>query len=239
MKPNAAHRGFTLLEIVLAITLSVGLMGSALLFYERAVAIRRAICHKTETLCAIRTVMGRITDELRNSSVFSYLDEGMEGDSESIQFITTQLPGPSAWAIQDITAQPVTPQQDLRRVGYSILQTELDTGLIAVEGLEQTSQTLLTAIEPTEGRQISTELITPHIRFLNLRYFARGRWVDQWSGGNLPLAVQITLGTEPLPAETDPADYPHETYQRIVHIPRAATPRGETIIRGLDGRRPR
>jgi len=235
MKVRAGQRGFTLIEIILAVTLAVGLIAAALAFYDQAIRARRAITQQIEAICAVRDVMDRITAELRSVSARSPLGESLDGDGEQLRMIVARLPGPAAWVSQDLADQPVPPQQDLRRVTYSIRRTDSGDGQMTIDGLQRTQQKLLTAIEAVEGREISNELIAPDVKFVRLRYWDRSGWSDSWVSQGPPLAVEVTLGLDPLPEGTDPNDYPYETYRRVVYIPASSRRIAGSIVREPGG----
>lgn len=44
-------------------------------------------------------------------------------------------------------------------------------------------------------------------------------WQETWAGPGLPQAVEVSLGTEPLPPDTAPEDYPYELFRRVIYLP--------------------
>ena len=55
------ERGFTLIEVVLAIVIAVGLLTGVLVFYRQAAILREEILRKADALSAVRLVMDRIS----------------------------------------------------------------------------------------------------------------------------------------------------------------------------------
>ncbi len=86
-----------------------------------------------------------------------------------------------------------------------------------------------------EGQDIETRLVSEHIRFVSFRYWREGVWGETWTGGDLPPAVEIVLGAQPLPAETEPQEYPHPTLRRVVYVPGGFVRQRNVIIRGGPG----
>lgn len=103
------------------------------------------------------------------------------------------------------------------------------------------------AVAPLRGsssREPATARVGPvieAIRFVRFRYRAaspaapetrlhlKGRseqtgasleeWQETWTGPGLPQAVEVSLGTEPLPPDTAPEDYPYELFRRVIYLP--------------------
>jgi len=227
----------TLLEVVLAIALSVGVMGAAMAFYRQAVEVRGGLEGRMRDVESQRLVMDRITNELRGAMTYPFLQMGMEGQPGEVQFIVAHLPGPAAWAIRKSTEDPIQPESDLEMVGYRLRIEEDDDGQEVVAGLERTSQKVLTVREVDEEEDLESVLVSSEVKFLALRYYHEGVWLTSWSS-DVPRAVEITLGASPLPDDTQPQDYPYETFRRVVHLPAAPLPqqRGGTVVRGR-GRR--
>jgi len=221
----------TLLEVILAVALTVGIVGSIMGFYDHALKVRDSLEHRARQIEAARLVMNLMTNELRSAMSYEFLQMGVEGQADEIRFISASVPGPAAWALRKPTEEPIPPEQDVQIIGYRLRIVEDDqTGQPVPAGLERTWQKLLTARQAEEGREIQTDLLTEEIAYLHLRYWQDGQWSESWTGGDLPQAVEITLGTEPLPAGMAPADYPYAVLRRVVYLPgsRSAAREGGT-----------
>jgi len=231
----------TLLEVVLAVALTVGLMTAALAFYEAITAARNSFTDQLQTAqatAAQRRVMDRITEELRSAIVYRFLGAGLAGQPMEMRFMTANLPGKGVWATEDITERPIAPQHDIQLVGYRLRIGEDENGDEVIEGLERTVQRVLAAAVAEEGEDIEGALIAPQFRFVTFHYWDNqvGEWLPSWEEGDLPLAVEIVLGIEPLPEDLEPEDYPYETSRRVVYLPGGtAAFGGNVIIRGLRG----
>jgi type II secretory pathway pseudopilin PulG len=239
-------RAFTLIEVLLAVGLTMGIVLTALAFYRQIISTREAFedrLRAAEVASARRAVMDRMTDELRSAIAHPFLQMGMVGDANGVQFIIAQLPGQDVWREPDMTDEPPEPQQDLRIVGWRLRVSEDPyTGERYAEGIERTEQKLITAQTVEEGVEVQSTLIARGFGFLSLRYWDNeaGQWLTQWDGDDLPMAVRIVLGVEPLPEGVeDDEEYPFETFRRIVYVPAGKTPfGGSAILRGAGGRRP-
>jgi hypothetical protein len=235
---DAGRRGLTLVEALLAITLAAGLMLAVLIFYDHVVGTRDEFTGQMTQVAitaARRAAMARMTDELRAAITYPFLQVGLSGQVGQMEFITTGVPGKVAWAVESISREPVEPEQDLRLVGYRIRYVENEDGDLVAEGLERTVQKVIAVRVAEEGEEIIGAVIAPEFKFLALRYWDNeaGEWLESWEGGDLPMAVEIVLGIEPLPEDMEPADYPYETFRRVVHVPGGQRAfGGSVIIRG-------
>ena len=229
---RSTRGGMTLLEVVLAVTISVGLMGSVLGFYHHALDVRESLERKIQAVESTRRAMERITDELRSAIGDPTIGIGLEGLADELTFVCVNLPGPGTWAIRTGDEEPVPPSHDLAIVGYRLrIEEEDQSGETVVAGLERTVQRILTMRVTEEEQDIGTSLLGPDIAFVGFRYWDDGTWVETWSGSDLPRAIEITLGTEPLDEGDDPEEYQYEVFRRVVYLPgRAISP--ESMARG-------
>ena len=222
-------RAFTLVEVILAVSLTMGLVMAALAFYQQIISTRQAFADRlgtVEVTAARRAVMERMTGELRSAIVYPFLQMGLKGDSEGMQFMVASLPGQGVWADEDISDIPAMPQHDVRIVGYRLRRSEdPNTGDEIIEGIERTEQTVIATEIVDEDIDLTATLVAPSFHFLSLRYWDNqsGEWLETWDGGDVPLAVEVVIGIEPLPEDTEPAEYPFETFRRVVYVPAGKT----------------
>ncbi len=231
------RRGFTLFEAMLAIGLSIGIVGGTMALYQQAVMIRQRISEDLEVLTAERIIMDRMTQELRAAIVYPFLGFGLEGQADSITFMTATVPGPAAWAVRSGTEDPVPPETDLQLVTYRMRTYEDDYGMTQVAGIERSCQRVLTSPTAQEGAQVSTVLLTPYIQHMQFAFFDGSSWTNIWQDKGLPLAVEVTMGFPPMPEEVEAQDYPYPVFRRMIHLPGATTSLQGPLIRGLGGRR--
>ena len=222
----ADRRAFTLLEVLLALTLGLGLMAAATAFYYRATNIRAAVMQETQKVWSRRTVMDRLTNEIRGATIFPFLGMAMEGQESAARFVTAALPDRSAWTLRNVMQQPPPPQYDLQIVGYCLRVSTDEQGNILkdsegnplIVGLDRTCQKFISA-SAEEGQDISVGLISSDIKFLGLRYWDGSAWAASWGGADLPLAVEISLGERPLPEGLTADQYPYEASRRVIFVP--------------------
>jgi type II secretory pathway component PulJ len=244
------RQGFTLAEVALALSLVLGLLLAIFAFYGHAVDVRRYITEDVERLAAERAVMDGLTDELRSALADPALNIGLEGSNEQIVFLRAVLPGPAAWAVRGSADDPVSPEQDLEMIAYRLLaDANLDSQ--QAPGLERVSQKMAAG---RQGLGRTARLMAPHLRFVCFRYTADGSaWRDYWRVSDpfgetpaqaalLPLAVEITMGSEPCPPDMSLEDYLARNLasasRRVVFVPAGARAIGGAIIRGAAGGAP-
>ncbi|MBL7140185.1 MAG: hypothetical protein ISS74_04680 [Planctomycetes bacterium] len=236
MTTRRAKRAFSLLEVVLAVSLALGLLAAMFGFYQHAVRVRAAVSEEVERVAAFRSVMRLLTEELRSAFVVRFLGQGLEGADMQMMFATVRLPSAVVWVEQSLTeTNPLPPERDLQIVGYRLRYVETEDGDIVVAGLDRACQRILTAREAEEGEEIDVEFLTPYVKFLRLRYWDGTAWQEAWQGDDLPQAVEICLGERPLPEDAEPIEYPYPVHRRVVAIPAAGQGQQGTIIRGLGG----
>ena len=224
LRAGCPRRGgaFTLLEVILAVTLVVGLLATVLAFYRNAAAAYDRIIAQARFVASERAIMDRMTNDLRTGLIYQLFQSGMQGQSDQLQLMTASLPGATVWVERSGTEDPLPPEQDLQKVVYRLRVVEDEQGNPVIVGLERTCQKILSARVVEEGQNVAVVLLSDGIKFLNFRYYNGTEWLTSWGGSSLPQGVEITLGTQPLPPDVDPADYPFEKYQRVVSIPGAA-----------------
>ena len=242
--PGAGSRaGFTLVEVILAISIAVGILVVALYFYGQATDLRGRLIEEAERISSLRLCLDRLGGDLRQA--FAQPQIGFTGTASSMRFVTAGLPlrsGPSAasWS------QPILLESDLRIVTYAAHVSNEGTNQV-VTGISRTEAPLLdkpptasfstnspaatatsagagatppvspTPTAPGAGRKGSPWIDSIH--FLQLAYWDGSGWADHWDSSIPPEAVEVLLGAEALPEGTDPLDYPFELFRRVIYLP--------------------
>jgi type II secretory pathway pseudopilin PulG len=228
-----APAGFTLLEIVLAVALA--LAAAMLTFYQQAVQVRASLSQEIDKTSAERAIMNLLTTELRGARACRGIGLGMEGALDQVRMVTTCLPGATAWVVTTTTETPPAAERDIQIVGWRLRIVEDEDGQPFIAGIERTCQKNVTARVAEEGKEIQTLLVSSRFKFIRFRYWDGNAWQEAWGGGDLPGAVEIVLGEEPLPEGAAPMDYAGPVFRRVVYVPAGAKTSGGTIVRGLDG----
>ncbi len=237
------NTGFTLMEVILAVALTVALVGGVFAFYLHGLKIRDRVNEQMDILLTERLIMDRMTSELRSAMEFRFLQMGMTGGSEKAQWISAQLPGPAAWAVRKSTDDPIPPETDIQIIGYRLRVDEDEEGQPVVEGIERISQKVLAPTtaeegEPSEGKEIEVVLLSRRIKYLRFRYWDGVSWINSWDGGDLPGGVEISMGPYPLPEGTSHEDYDEEVFRRVVFVPGGVRGQVGAGLRGLNNGAP-
>ncbi len=205
--------------------------------YSQAMKTRDRVNKDMDILLSNRLVMEHITRELRAGMQYDLLNMGLNGSVETAEWVSAQIPGPQAWASKSMFKDSTAPETDIQIVGYRLRYGTDEQGQSVIEGLERTCRKVLLPIssakddegndQPEEdvtkftidaGIATEVEFITPQVKLLRFRYWDGNAWLTSWSGGDLPGAVEITIGPTALPADQTLDDFEGEFFQRVVYI---------------------
>jgi type II secretory pathway pseudopilin PulG len=239
-RPAAARSssGFTLVEVILAIGIAIGILVVALYFYGQAADLRARLLQESDVISSLRLAFDRFAADLR--AAYAQPQVGFTGDELSMRFVVAGLPSrgtfmPGAWN------RPLASDSDLHSVAYGVARMLEGTNTI-IAGLTRTDQPLLEAPPPvasptnaapatanstgrlaapgTEAAPNATAALwIDTVHFIRLAYWDGTGWADHWDAPSLPGAVEICLGVEPLPPGVDPLDYPYELFRRVIFLP--------------------
>lgn len=217
---------FTLVEVLLAVGIIAGLLVVVLYFYQQAAELRTELLVAAERSSAARLLMDRLTAELRTARAHTFYEVPMVGDSSYLQFITTDLPSPTAWTGERL-GRITRPESDLKLVSYGTEVSREDTNVIGLARAEEplvelrtapASEAVLPDIDATTNKA-NTILITDAFRYIRFRYYDGYNWLESWSDTFLPKGVEVTLGSEPMPPEVELEEYPYEVFRRVIYLP--------------------
>lgn len=244
-----ARRGFTLVEVILAISIAIGILVVALHFYGQAVDLRSRLLEESDRISSVRLFLDRLTTDLR--AAYAQPQVGFTGDSASLRFVVTGVPHRANWNGPGRSRYGQGGiETDLTVVQYGATHTLEGTNSI-VTGLTRTEHAFLempaaTSASPTNqfgsaqvpsGRNAAGSIhaagpaaessaspdprvpVFDAVRFLMFSFWDGTGWSDRWDGSTLPAGVEVTVGGEPLPDGVDPLDYPYEIFRRVVYLP--------------------
>jgi hypothetical protein len=245
-RTRAGARAFTLVEVILAIGIAVGLLVVALVFYQQAANLRGELIDQAEKISALRLIFDRISADLRTA--FPQPHIGFSGTIDSMNLTIARAP-------ELIPGGPnpvVGPASDLRRITY-MLTAALEGTNFVITGLDRTEEPLLprSSMAPSSSGSLLTDATTTAsagstvapgptprpgaaslapsepladtVRFVRFRYWDGAAWLEAWDAPELPMAVEISLGLEPLPENELPEAYPYELFRRVVRLPGRAS----------------
>ncbi len=221
-------RAFTLIEVILAISIATGLLIVALTFYRQVSDLRGQILQESERLATVRLMLDRLASDLRTVRTGAVAGQEFRGDASALSFVTAvaALPTPGA------TPGSISGGADSARISLSTVTAQEGTNGVTVVGLLRRSEPVVTvsgaASEGTTSVRLGdstleqtnrwTEPTTELIRYVRFRYWSGSAWQSGWTNSAPPPGVEIVLGTEPQP-DDGAADYPYEQFRRVVYLP--------------------
>jgi type II secretory pathway pseudopilin PulG len=237
VKTRRHSAAFTLVEVILAVGIVVGLLAVALFFYQQAARLRSELIVEAERLSSARLLLDRLTAELRAARPHSWYATPLVGEPGSIQFFTTSLPERSDWTGAPL-GRAARPETDLKLVGYALALDPAGTNALGLVRTEEPLVELRAArgsavtVPPADtGTNAPIALLTGEFRFLRFRYWDGATWVDSWNDIVLPGGVEITLAVDAPPDDseaTEPSEQPRDVFRRVVALP-AATSTGARL----------
>ena len=221
---DRAH-AFTLIEVVLAIGIAVGILLVLLFFYQQAADLRTQLISQAERVGAVRLLMDRMTAELRTARPHAFFQAAFIGDSQFLQFIRTDNLPRTAWAGGEL-GRVTRAQTDLKLVRYSASSRSEGTNVVS-STFERSEEPLVEYRErATANENLAVpehsrlaEMISEDIRFVRFRYWDGSKWLESWNAPRLPAAVELNVGFEPLAEGAGPEDLPEEVFRRVVYLP--------------------
>ena len=206
-------RGFTLLEMVLALSLMTLVLTSTMLFFSSTLRTRNAgekMAQRTQLERVLLRQMAREISQARVINTYEKIgaeEKGLGGKLKGIELLTYVLPHPERFAKRDLRDVEVPAEFDLRRVIYYLIRADKlqdEDGNPRVFGLARHEFKLRNRQVSVEGEEYEerVELIAPEIKYLSFRFFDGASWTSRWEGSDqdsLPQSVRVTLGRNPLP----------------------------------------
>ena len=220
-------RGFTLIEVVLAIGIAAGILMVVLFFYQKSEALRTALLEETSRISAARLIMERLSLELSAARRSESFQQGLSGGSDNLQFVRLDFPRVSSWTNQTNFVSAPAPAP-FRLVSYSLVQSThggSGSGVVRSEALlsGRTNLVVLTnedeALPGGVNSAPTNGLAIEQLQFLRFRYYDGTNWLESWSAPELPIGIEVSLGVEPLPPDSTGEDYPFEVYRRVIYLP--------------------
>lgn len=247
---NRRH-SFTLIEVILAISIATGILVTALGFYRQASELRNQLLSAAAQLSAVRQILDQLAADLRTAMPQSKLP--FRGTSDSLEFaraVPTLPIGPhrksSTSALTDLHRIAYHTAVQNTGTNFTITGITRDESLLLPELVSTRDSTSAPSSPDPLGKEPAaentstnraTELVTDAIRFLQFMYWDGNAWLDSWTGFNPPRGLEITVGLDPLPADVAPTNYPFEKFRRVIFLPTGSVTEVTAIesTRGKDG----
>lgn len=243
-------QAFSLIEFMVAFALASGLILALLGFQFHTSDTQAQVGNRVQEMSSDRLLMNAITMQIQRAAAFPQLGLSVQGEAERITFIVPTIPGGDAWRVQQLTEKPTTPQQDLRIVTWQLQRSEDEDGVEQIDGVSYYEEKILIPLideeVAAEGESTDSDedvdtggeawLVSYYVQFVHFEYWDGGTWQPEWIDPELPIAVRVRFGKEPLPEGTEPTEYPFETKERTVLLQGASrTLPGGGILPGIGG----
>jgi type II secretory pathway pseudopilin PulG len=216
-----------LIEVLLAIAISTGLLLAAVLFYHQTTELRTRILEESERTATIRQVMDRITADLRTAQPRPGVADAFSGGEDALRFsrVALNLPltdgsAPLGWFGSDltqITLNAVHVADGTNQTVAGLDRRESPVGWV-------TNTPVVGGLNPAAGSQTPTStstkaILADSIRFVRFRYWDGAAWVDGWTNSMPPAGIEITLANDPAGDGKSSDEYPADRFRRVVFIP--------------------
>lgn len=151
---------FTLIEVLLAISIIVMIMGTVYAFYSHSVKMTQMARARMQDSQLARVLLFKIASELRAVTTSgSRFNTVMTGEADSIDFITTVVPSRLVFFPQDITDKGRVIEHDLRMVQYSLGRDEDDEDKILGLRRDELRCLLTPMVEEKSANELTPEEI--------------------------------------------------------------------------------
>jgi hypothetical protein len=225
VRRNRGHRGLTLLEVILSLSLLVMLLAFMFLFQQSSLETATEGAARTRDAQLGRVIVQQICDEIRQANGYlTGFGLGVVGQEDQIELYTLAVPDKAIFEKRTLKDEPLTGQHDVRFIRYSLAwdeENETEEGDPICLGLVRREQRTLNqaaVVENKSDEEESTqeeaeksnqvELYAPEIKFLRFAYLDGTDWVDKWQpggqkGNSLPQAIRVTVGYTPVLPEDE------------------------------------
>ncbi len=177
---NGTMRGFTLVEMLLALAILAALSVAAIGVLQNVIRADTLTKEKAQQIQALQQTFSQMAADFNqivprrgrnDDALFSAGRFLLGSDDWAIAFSRSGWPNPMG----------ILPRSEIQSVSYRLRQQQL-------ERLSYDQQDPLTGSRPT------TWVLQRDVEAFRLRFYASGRWQDRWeSAQNLPQALEVTL----------------------------------------------
>ena len=209
------HRGFTLVEMLVAITVTTLVAGSTVAILRTSAAAARRVDEQSTVQQEARMAVLAIATALRNVHRSPGNEQVLEGRSGELGDAPADRV--RVFTVTRKAVRPSGPQSDVVECEFFLAAPEAGGPPALFRRLDPTRN------EPPDGGGV-LERLAENVVALRIAYFDGGQWIDEWTEKNkgLPAAVRIQL------VVADSAD-PAKVWQvgRTVNFPHVSAAAGE------------
>lgn len=192
------RRGFTLLELLVALVIFATVIGAAYSLFDTSRSLVSRAEYRSQLFQTARSVLQTIEDDVRGATMsgsafdagFIGLNDGSDKEpNDQLQVISVNRYTASP---RDVNQPPPVFGIDLSMVRYYI---ETDKSKPAY-GLVRDRPLELTPLNGPVQRDSDIVEISRDVAYLNFRYYDGMQWLDSWDStqtGTLPQAVEVTI----------------------------------------------
>jgi len=187
-----SRRGFTLLELLVAMTIFSIVVAAAYALFHASRAVQSRAEARAEIFQTARAALRALEDDLRGAVLSpSAFDTGLVGTNRGSEDEPQDKIEVLAVNQHTANVDEKNPRIDLSKVTYWIADgtSGKARGLVRERQHALNSQTVYT------GREESVEEVAPDVVGLNLRFYD-GRWEDAWDSTQkykLPKAIEVAV----------------------------------------------
>ena len=202
-RDRARSRGFSLLEVVVALALMLLLLSGVFGFYLTALRVRNEAGQVTRDIAQMRAELLRIADDIRHATNMVPGDgRGFRGTRDNITIVRLVMPETYAFERHNPETDKLPPaQMGIRRIEYQLRWSEelkdnedvpLCYGMVRTEQRNfDPNPKLIVKVEEEAGAapeedkpeadmpRVEAEL-SPQIKYLRFEYFDGADWQDRW-----------------------------------------------------------
>lgn len=217
-------RAFTLLEVLIALSLTVVLLGVLMSFYWETMKVRQSAVDIADRTQLARQVLSRIANELRGAvgidEIRFPVEHRLLGDRRQISFLTTALPRSDQYQFTGEFDEQPPARADMTQLTYWLWIDPENTdedGEPIVGGIIRTEKQTLNQylVEEDDPLDVRNDLWSYELGYLEFRYFDGVEWTTVWDatqGNSLPHMIMVTVGFKPITqAELDDQDLNTQT----------------------------
>lgn len=187
------NRGFTLLELIVAMVLFTIVMSAAYALFDSTQDLSSGAGKVSEMQQEARFTLETLRRDLQgtisiqsDATVYQFLgtDNGSEEEPlDEIQFL----------AVNRDTLYAEAPESDIAFTRYYVIDEEESTGQ---EGLVRIKNTDLLSMTTVQEEEEEAEEIGPNVVLVNFRYHDGNDWQESWNSSlslSLPRAIEVTI----------------------------------------------
>ena len=248
--------GFTLLEILLALALTVVVLGLLGIAVDVHIRVADASRNEVEETQSARRLLRQMADDLRNAIPVTRAPSSfgcLQGDRRTLQIDISHMPlldvMPAAASPRD-NALPAFPPSDVRTISYFVAKPG-DVELPETGGSHEQSHgllrreceraTLAWAVQQGQTDQFNRaiKVLSPEVETIEFTYIDGGTTYQEWDSlqqGKLPAAVKISIAlrhprrkSQALSNSGMMAESPSTIYSVLVDLPNSRATLDKTI----------